>query len=309
MAERVLQKVEDELTCDVCLDTYIEPKLLQCFHVYCKLCLRRCPKDQKDDGQLMLPCPKCRQETPIPPRGVAGLPSAFHINRLLEIVNEPRQENREEAQGAREEERKEEVKWLCPEHAEEELKLYCETCGVLICWKCAYAGAAHHSHDHSYLDKAFERYQREISSSQELVQKQMEKVTTGLRRIIASGAEIDRLYETVQVKFCQDPRQVQIMSQLDRLTREKRSGLTVQQRKLGDTQTKLKSCLDFMKNSMASTDNKYDVLALKTSVIKQINKLTVPFLVDTPVPGSSDVFDVDYFPVIRLFNGMLVPTL
>ena len=278
MATRVLQKVEDELICGICFETYTDPKLLQCFHFYCKLCLRKCVVEN-DVGQLVLPCPECRQETPIPPRGVAGLTPAFYINRLLGIVNEPRQENREEA---REEERKEEEKWLCPEHAEEELKLYCETCGVLICWKCAYAGAAHHSHDHDLLDAAFKRYQVEISSSQELLGKQMANVITSLQRIETSRAEINALYETVRENFRYDARKMQIMSQMEHITGQKTAELTAQQQKFEKTKTQLKSCLDFMKNSVASTDSLCEVLEIKMSVTKQINELTIPFQWDYP---------------------------
>ena len=84
MAEEVLQKLEEQLNCSICPDTYTDPQLLQCFHVYCRQCLvRLVVRDQQ--GQLGLTCPTCCQVTPVPDRGVAGLQSAFHINNLLEI--------------------------------------------------------------------------------------------------------------------------------------------------------------------------------------------------------------------------------
>jgi hypothetical protein len=36
----------------------------------------------------------------------------------------------------------------CSSHEGTDLKLYCNTCEVFICWKCAYKGGEHHSHDH-----------------------------------------------------------------------------------------------------------------------------------------------------------------
>ena len=38
VSEQALRKLEDQLTCGICLDSYTEPKLLQqCFHVFCSV--------------------------------------------------------------------------------------------------------------------------------------------------------------------------------------------------------------------------------------------------------------------------------
>ena len=96
VAKQALRKLEDQLTCAICLDAFKYPKLLQCFHVYCKDCIQQLVvKDQQ--GEFFLVCPTCRQSTFIPSAtGVSGLQSAFHIHHLLEIqealekVSEPR---------------------------------------------------------------------------------------------------------------------------------------------------------------------------------------------------------------------------
>ena len=75
-----LEKVLEEVNCPICLDTYSNPKILQCSHAFCHSCL----EEMGFRGQE-LACPTCRQVTPIPHRGVASLPSAFYINRFLEI--------------------------------------------------------------------------------------------------------------------------------------------------------------------------------------------------------------------------------
>ena len=91
MARKALEKVKDQLNCSVCLDTYTDPKLLQCLHVFCQKCLvKLVVKDQQ--GQFSLTCPNCRQVTPVPANGVRGLQSAFHINRFLEIAEELRED-------------------------------------------------------------------------------------------------------------------------------------------------------------------------------------------------------------------------
>ena len=141
MAEEALKKLEEQLNCSICLDTYTDPKLLQCFHVYCQQCLVPLV-DQDQWGQLGLSCPICRHVRPVPNR-VVDLQSAFHINHLLELKDYFQKVGNPAAvlEGAvataalsREAVRH------CFEHSEEELKLYCETCGELVCLKCAIKG-------------------------------------------------------------------------------------------------------------------------------------------------------------------------
>ena len=55
----------------------------------------------------------------------------------------------------------------CFVHEDKELELYCETCGELICYKCAVISGKHHNHDHDEINVAFEKYKEEIKSSLE----------------------------------------------------------------------------------------------------------------------------------------------
>ena len=82
---KALKKLEDQLTCAICLEAFKDPKLLQCFHVYCKECLDRLVvTDQQEQASVR--CPTCRCATLLPPTTtVADLQSAFHIHHLFEI--------------------------------------------------------------------------------------------------------------------------------------------------------------------------------------------------------------------------------
>ena len=85
VAKQALKKLDDQLTCAICLDAFKDPKLLQCFHVYCKDCLQRLVV-QDQQGQLSLCCPTCRQSTTLPPdTDLSALQPAFHIHHLFEI--------------------------------------------------------------------------------------------------------------------------------------------------------------------------------------------------------------------------------
>ena len=195
MAEQALKRLEEQLTCSICLDIFTHPKLLQCFHVYCQQCL--VPLGVRDQqGQLSLTCPTCRQVTPIPPSGVAGLQSAFHINHLLEIQDSVKKLQNPPADlegavgGTGVENPPKNAAQFCFEHVKKELELYCETCGELICYKCVIKGGKHHSHDYEELDQAFEKYKKEITSSIEPMEKQVEIIKKALALIEQRCGEI-----------------------------------------------------------------------------------------------------------------------
>ena len=65
-----LKKVTAQLECSICLDEYKDPKLLSCFHVFCKQCLK--PLVLHEREQSILHCPNCRHTTVVPPQGVEG---------------------------------------------------------------------------------------------------------------------------------------------------------------------------------------------------------------------------------------------
>ena len=122
---KALKKLEDQLTCAICLEAFKDPKLLQCFHVYCKECLDRLVvTDQR--GQVSVRCPTCRRATLLSPATtVADLQSAFHIHHLFEIqdafekVKEPQKV----------------LCGMCKKDARTATS-YCRDCGNFICSSC-----------------------------------------------------------------------------------------------------------------------------------------------------------------------------
>ena len=296
MAEKILQKVEDELTtCSICLDTYTSPKLLQCFHVYCQGCLARLTfRDQQ--GQLVLTCPNCRQITPVPVSGVAGLQSAFHINHLLGIMEEYKKKRDEVATSdsisitSGTEEKK---AVFCSDHSDEELKLYCETCGQLICFKCAIKGLGdHHDHKHQLLDEAYTKYKEEITLSVHPLEMQMETINQALEELGDCSSRISTqevsLEANIQETFMKlqealDIRKAELRGKLHQITQDKLKKLEAQKDKLETIKAQLGSCLDFMEKSM-ETDSPCDVLKMKASIVKQVNDLSTPFQSDLLYP-------------------------
>ncbi len=288
MAEEAIKKLEEQLNCSICLDTYVNPKLLQCFHVYCQQCLVKLVHRDRQ-GHLTLTCPTCRQVTPVPADGVAGLPSTFHINHLFEIQESVKKikdfpDSRGEVGGATAcaDPPASTLPNYCTDHAEEELKLFCNTCKVLICLKCAIKEGKHHSHEYELINEAFEKYTGEITASLKPMEKQLTAVGKALARLDARCREIFDQESTVEadihskVKWLHlllDRRKTNLIHKLHAITQTKLKG---QRDLIETTQARLSSCLEFMKESLKAS-NKGEVLMVKSRIVKQVKELTIPF--------------------------------
>ena len=229
MAKEALQKLEEQLNCSICLHTYTSPKLLQCFHVYCHQCL--VPLVNQAHG---VTCPNCRQVTPVPEGGVAGLQPAAHINQLLEIQASFRQlgATPERAVGG---DSGTPSNGTCSEHGKEH-KLYCKTCKDLICWKCILKGSKHREHDYEELDEALPVYKEEIMASLASAEKQiMAKIAVS--QLEARCKEIsdqraatkDCIHDTFRrLREVLDVRETELIEQLDQLSQGKLKDLAAQ---------------------------------------------------------------------------------
>ncbi len=298
-AQEALKKLEEQLNCPICLDTYSDPKLLPCNHVYCRKCLVKLViRDQQ--GELSLTCPHCRRVTPIPHSGVAGLQAAFHINYLLEIQDSLQKLKVAPAtvEGAvgRDGSSLNPV-WkasYCSEHPERELELYCEPCEKLICFHCAIKGGSHHTHDHKLLDKAYENYSKEIISSFEPMEKQLTTISIALAQLDIRCGEVTDQQATIET-YIHDTmrklreilyaRETSLIGRLHQMTRDKLKKLAVQKDQLETTQAQLSSCFQFMRESL-KTSNHEEVLKMKTTVVKQVKELTTTFQPSTLQPSA-----------------------
>ena len=121
VTKEALRKLEDQLTCGICLDSYTEPKLLQCFHVFCKQCLERLVV--RDRQEISLHCPSCRRSTLLPPTSVSGLQTAFYVNNLFEVRDTL-------------EKVKEPQKTQCEKCKKRVASSFCRNCGQFICARC-----------------------------------------------------------------------------------------------------------------------------------------------------------------------------
>ena len=118
-----LKKLEKQLECPQCEKKFSDPKVLGCFHIFCKLCLVRLVV-QDQHGQLSVRCPTCRQSTLLPTTSVSGLQSAFHINHLMDIQQILERLNKSGTS----------LCGKCKQQAE--ISHFCLKCSQLICSAC-----------------------------------------------------------------------------------------------------------------------------------------------------------------------------
>ena len=262
MAGEAIRQLEAQLNCSICLDIYDDPKLLQCFHTYCRKCLvNLVVRDQQ--GDLFLTCPICRQATPVPANGVTDLQSAFQTNEIWRIRDDLVKKRDMAVQS------KVDVTPLTPatektipncfEHIDKERELYCETCGELICYKCVIRGGKHEGHNCDEIKNAYERYKGEMRASLEPMEDKQITVKKALAQLDTRCEEVSDQREVIEDSIHDairglhqllDVRETELISVLHQITKAKLKGLATQRDEIETIQAQLSSCLNFVRKSL-----------------------------------------------------------
>uniref|UniRef100_A0A915J320 RING-type domain-containing protein n=1 Tax=Romanomermis culicivorax TaxID=13658 RepID=A0A915J320_ROMCU len=125
-----LEKIEQLLTCSVCLDRYKNPKLLPCQHTFC---LEPCLEGLADSLRRTIKCPECRAEHPLPLDGPKNFLTNYSLVGFLEIHFQATEDNAAEFESYIRRYNLERCK-VCDEKAELTLCCHCEK---KICRNCS----------------------------------------------------------------------------------------------------------------------------------------------------------------------------
>ena len=180
----IVKKLADQLECSICLDSFTDPKLLQCFHVFCKDCLE--PLVLRDQHGLSLRCPNCRRSTLLPANGVSGLQPAFHVHHLFEI-RDALQKVKQGQEGQ---------KTLCEKCNKRDVNGFCRDCGEFMCNMCI---EMHQTWKELSTHK--------VISLEQLKSDATEMVTPTKKTLYCSkhsGKELDLFCETDKELICRD---------------------------------------------------------------------------------------------------------
>ena len=242
MAEQVptpstaLDKLQEQLTCPVCLSQFDSPKTLPCLHSFCLKCIQQLPVDP-EKGKYVISCPTCRKTVQVPDKGPTDLPTAFVINSLVEIqdqlkkVCEGRQicDNCEASDATRYCKQcatglceeclamhnglkvnskhqivdmkdvvntasrllpvKEDAIMNCTNH-NEPLKIFCETCQVLICPSCTIR--RHKDHNYDVVADTFPKHRQNIENVLQMVAKKTLALQDALTTITTREEDVGK---------------------------------------------------------------------------------------------------------------------
>lgn len=134
MAGSFSDLAQEDLTCPLCYELFVDPhipKILDCSHVCCLVCLKRLVKG----GKSPIYCPECRQIVNVPQGKIGSLKTNLRIRSLAE------KHIQHGATGKKQ--RRQTVS--CANHDGEKMYFHCVTCSTPICQFCLLH--SHKEHD------------------------------------------------------------------------------------------------------------------------------------------------------------------
>ena len=178
----------------------------------------------------------------------------------------------------------------CQKHSENILKIYCETCGELICNDCTLR--LHQGHNYDLVTDTFQRHKGEIVSSLQPVKQHLATVNEAIQALDTRKKDIEEQRMTIEADIHKHIKRLlqaleqcrtELVGQLDQLTQQKLKGLAAQRDQCELVQIQLSSCLDYVEGSL-KTSGEGEILAMKTTVLKQVQQITAEFNPNTLAP-------------------------
>ena len=279
-----LLKLEEQLTCPVCLDHYTNPKTLPCLHSFCQHCLEGLPLDKKNETYY-LSCPTCCHCTELPEEGAGAFPVAFTLNNLKEIHSLMKKTavfpNPQEA--------------TCSDHGKP-LELFCQTCNTVICVTCQFRNHEHHKCE--LITDSYATHREALEKSLNPVKGEIE----GLKKVLSALAEregeirergegvLEEIHEMVE-------EMMNVLRQSERKLTEQAKRVTDDKLKVLSEQTKsaemnlsvLEGIEDYVEQSL-KTGSPQQVLRSKKQMMELMSEVTAQVNVEELHPKEKADF-------------------
>ncbi len=218
------EKLEDEITCSLCLLIYQEPRKLPCDHAYCTGCIQRLVQYRKDNT---VKCPECQKIFQVPKSKISEFPVAFHINRLKDVYSDVTKSLRRASVPSCNIEASTNN---CSEHKNQQIAMFCETCSKLICRDCVLSSKEHEGHKTGFIEQIAEKVRGELKNLV-IPLKEMERQTSvALEKVKKTQEEIKShgqlLQQSIDIAF------TEIMTKLqdEKAALERETSETIEQK-------------------------------------------------------------------------------
>ena len=277
-----LLKLEEQLTCPVCLDLYTNPKTLPCLHSFCQECLEGLPQEREARGDTYyLSCPTCRQRTEVPREGVGAFPVAFTLNNLKEITQSLKNKASDPQQVT------------CNDH-DKPLDMFCVTCETVICHYCAIR--THEGHKHALVSDCYPKHYQMLHDSLKPVKGKKE----ALKKVLSDLAEregeirgrgegvleeINGMVEEMIGILRQSERK--LTEQVKRVTDAKLEMLSRQTKSVQTSLSLLEGVEDYVEQSL-KTGTHQQVLSSKKQMMEHMSEVTTQINVEELRPIEKD---------------------
>ena len=276
-----LLKLEEQLTCPVCLDLYTNPKTLPCLHSFCQECLEGLPLD-KEGGTYYLSCPTCRKRIELPEGGAGAFPVAFTLNNLKEThsllkaipVSDPQQET-------------------CSDHGKP-LELFCETCETVICLNCLVR--THKDHKYELVTDCYPKHYQKLEESLKPIKGKMEALDQVLSFITKGEAEIreeeEEVLQEIQSKMEEminalRQSERKLTEQVKRVSNARLQVLAEQRQSAKSSLKVLKDIEDYVEQSL-KTGTHQQVLSSKKQMMECMSEVAPGISVEELPPLGKD---------------------
>ena len=319
-----LQKISEQIKCPVCFEEFYEPKILPCLHVYCSRCLQAvaakgtgetlaCPMCRKEtqipksgiqglqtaihiaslieihkamtstsaDSSLIRCamcsnaavavafCHDCSKSICEFCCDVHKKETKYSYHQVLALDSEVSAQHSDE---------------FCAEHSTHKLTLFCETCNLALCSKCA-KDPAHKTHSVKHLTEVILQCKDAIAQHLDPVRIQLSYIDGANSKVetrstyVAKQAEdlqsrIDS--EITQMQMVLERRKKELKKKVDQIAHDKQHALKVQGEQLTLAHTQLSTYLKVVTQSLKKGSDR-QVLMLRKAVEQRVEEITAEY--------------------------------
>ncbi|XP_033645113.1 E3 ubiquitin-protein ligase TRIM7-like isoform X2 [Asterias rubens] len=258
MASRVtdqplLQKISHRhLECQICMDRFKEPKMLECSHSYCLKCLQQLAETNPTSTKLT--CPACRSESLLTRKGVFELRTDFKLISLLDDIRE----HETELQSQREIQPpgKGSV-FKCSKHTGKDVIMYCDSCKQLICTTCI--AKDHKMHPATELKEVVDNCKKKANEILAAVAQHHITFKIAMEDIGMSWKLLDTMFRATKAKISKKADE-KIAEEVARIREEENNLVVELAQTYKDKATQIETVLATNNNEMTKAQNKQVVI-------------------------------------------------